>query len=238
MDMASSPLDLSMDDPLPTIWDEHTWICAGKTYPSSDTPAFILAERLELIQIPSAYISSIPDKQLSIIDLLKYPLLPQSSVLILQTGSSSYSDEMPNKNLECLLTWPIPLKSWLQALEAAFGQAWFDGKRSIIDFWFKQSQLPWWVLSYWKEMSEALERRAHWKKTEEWPRTWGESDDLLDEADRVREMLASLDWGSAVSALGVVLPQPACDFFFFDFFVLGCFNTYGSWYNNTGKGPE
>jgi hypothetical protein len=104
MDMASSPLDLSMDDPLPTIWDEHTWICAGKTYPSSDTPAFILAERLKLIQIPSAYISNIPDKRLSIIDLLKYPLLPQSSVLISQTGSSSYSDEMPNENLECLLT--------------------------------------------------------------------------------------------------------------------------------------
>ena len=25
---------------------------------------------------------------------------------------------------------------------------------------------------------------------------------------------------------------------FSTFFVLGCFNTYGSWYNNTGKGPE
>jgi hypothetical protein len=56
-------------------------------------------------------------------------------------------------------------------------------------------------------MSEALERRAHWKKAEEWLRRWGESDDLLDEADRAREMLASLDWGSAVSALGATCPK-------------------------------
>ena len=35
----------------------------------------------------------------------------------------------------------------------------------------------------------------------------------------------------------LVLPQSACNFFF-NFFVLGFFNTYGSRYNNTGKGPE
>ena len=35
----------------------------------------------------------------------------------------------------------------------------------------------------------------------------------------------------------LVLPQLACDLFRL-FFVLGCFNTYGSWYNNTGKGPK
>jgi len=205
--MTSSLIDLSTDDPLPTIWDEHTWIGAGKTYPSSNTPAFILAERSKVIQIPSAYISNIPNKQLSIIDLLKYPLLSQASVLILQKGSSSYSNEMPNENLECLLTRPIPPKAWLQALEAALGQAWFDGKRSIIDPRFKQSRLPLWVLSYWKEMSEVLEQRARWKKAEEWLRRWGESGDLLEEADRVREMLASLDWGSAVSALGATCPK-------------------------------
>jgi hypothetical protein len=41
-----------------------------------------------------------------------------------------------------------------------------------------------------------------WKKAEEWLLRWGESSDLLEEADRVREMLASLDWGLVVNALG------------------------------------
>jgi len=167
-----------MGDPLPTVWDERAWIRAGKTYPSSDTPAFILTERSKVLQIPSAYISNIPDKRLSIIDLLKCPLLPQASVLISQKGSSSYSDEIPNENLACLLMQPIPPKSWLQALEAAFGQAWFDGRRSIVDSRFKHSRLPLWVLSYWKEMSRVLEQRAMWKKAEEWLLRWGESGDL------------------------------------------------------------
>jgi len=52
-----------------------------------------------------------------------------------------------------------------------------------------------------------LEQRARWKRAEEWLLRWGENGDLLEEADGVREMLASLDWGSVVSALGAMCPK-------------------------------
>ena len=80
-----------MDDPLPAVWDEHTWICIGKRYPSSNTPDFILAERSKILQIPSVYIANIPNKRLSIADLLKCPLPPQTIVRISQKGTISFA---------------------------------------------------------------------------------------------------------------------------------------------------
>jgi hypothetical protein len=71
---------------------------------------------------------------LFIIDFLKTTIPHQASVLVSQTGDSSFSDELPNEDLTCLSTQPIPSKAWLKALESAFGQAWFDGKRSVVDF--------------------------------------------------------------------------------------------------------
>jgi hypothetical protein len=188
-------------------WTAQEWIHTGKKYPASDTPSFILEARSEALTIPPQYKSYLPDKKLSIIDFLKTSIPPQASVLVSQTGSSSFSDELPNENLTCLATRPIPPKAWLTAVETAFGQAWFDGKVSIVDFRYKSSRFPLWVLSYWKELANSLEKRAVWKAADQWLEKWGKDEEISDEVDKVRDMMGCLNWGSDVTTLGAFCPK-------------------------------
>jgi len=151
------------DSPL-GFWDEQLWIGKNKKYPASETPGYILAARSEVLAIPAAYAAFIPDARLSISDLLKANLAVRH----------------------------IPPRTWLQQLEVAFGQAWFDGARSIQDERFKSSRLPLWVVSFWKGMADALEKRSAWQAAAEWVDRWGKEKELLREADCVREMMTSL----------------------------------------------
>ena len=75
---------------------------------------------------------------------------------------------MPNIDLTILTTRSLPTKVWINALEKALGQAWFNGMQSIVDSCYENSQLPPYALSYWKEISVVLEKGAAWKKAEEW----------------------------------------------------------------------
>jgi hypothetical protein len=149
-------------DSIQDQWCHETWINAGKTYPASDVPLSVQKARADVISIPAKYAHLIPSKRLSITDFLKGNFPSQASALISQTGSSSFSQDMPNEDLTHLATRPIPSKVWINALEKAIGQAWFDGKQSIMDVRYKNSRLPLYVLSYWREMSDVLEKRAIW----------------------------------------------------------------------------
>ena len=201
-----SPINI---DSIQDEWHPQTWINAGKTYPASDVPLFVQKAHAEVIAIPTKYAYLIPSRQLSITDFSKINILSQASALTSQTGSSSFTQDVPNSNedLSCLTTRPIPPKVWINTLEKAFGQAWFDGKQSIMDVRYKNSRLPLWVLLYWREMSDVLEKWATWKKAEEWLTRWGKHGETLEQADQVREMMASLNWGSDITVLGASCPK-------------------------------
>ena len=79
--------------------------------------------------------------------------------------------------MTCLKTRPIPPKEWLEELDKDFGQAWFNGAQSIEDKWFKNSQLPLWTLSYWKEMRIVIEKQAIWQAADEWLARWGKDEE-------------------------------------------------------------
>ena len=102
---------------------------------------------------------------------------------------------------------PIPPKEWLEELDKDFGQAWFNGAQSIEDKWFKNSQLPLWTLSYWKEMRIVIEKQAIWQAADEWLARWGKDGEMLEEADHAREMMSCLSWGLDITALGARCPK-------------------------------
>jgi hypothetical protein len=56
-------------------------------------------------------------------------------------------------------------------------------------------------------MSDALEKRAVWQTAENWLTRWGKDGEILDEADKVHDIMTCLNWGSDVSALGVSCPK-------------------------------
>jgi hypothetical protein len=95
----------------------------------------------------------------------------------------------------------------LKELEKDFGQAWFDGARSIKDKRFKDSRLALCALSYWKEMRVIIEKRAIWQAADEWLARWGKNGEELEEADRARELMSCLPWGQNITALGAGCPK-------------------------------
>ncbi len=105
-----------------TVWNEQEWISTGKKYPASDVPNVVQKAQSNVLTVPPEYAAFLPDQHLSITEFLQKSLPAQASVLISQTGSSSFSDELPNEDPACLAVRSIPPKAWILALEKASGQ--------------------------------------------------------------------------------------------------------------------
>lgn len=56
-------------------------------------------------------------------------------------------------------------------------------------------------------MSDILEKRAMWQAADQWLTRWGNDGKFLEEAEKARDMMRGLDWGSDISALGVTCPK-------------------------------
>jgi hypothetical protein len=190
------------DDERPQIWHKNEWIGTGKKYPSGDTPGYILRARHELLCIPHPYATYIPDHRMSINDFLVTNLPPLSSALVVTRAEDAYSQLEPNTDLRCLATRPIPSVDWLAKLDAAFGQAWFDGRRSIIDSRYKDSRLPLWTIQFWKDMVEAVKKRAMWQASDEWIAKNMKDAASMKDGEAAREIMGTLSRGTPLRALG------------------------------------
>jgi len=56
-------------------------------------------------------------------------------------------------------------------------------------------------------MKKVIEKRSIWQSAEAWLARWGREGKELEEADCVREMMSSLNWGLDITALGVGSPK-------------------------------
>ncbi|KAH7903096.1 hypothetical protein BJ138DRAFT_1197369 [Hygrophoropsis aurantiaca] len=142
--------------------------------------------------------------QISILELLRTPIPEQSTVLVQMQPNKCFSILEPNEDLECLKTRKIPPAQWLEAMEKAFGQAWFDGAKSIIDFSVVGSRLPLWTLTYWKEISLVFRKKALWNNAHRWLARMGQEGNLycLEETDQARHAMGALCWGAPFHAIG------------------------------------
>jgi hypothetical protein len=56
-------------------------------------------------------------------------------------------------------------------------------------------------------MRIAIVKRAIWQAADEWLVRWGKDGEMLEEADRAREMMSYLSWGLDITALGAGCPK-------------------------------
>ena len=162
-----------------------------------------------VLKIPLGILKNIPDRTLSIADLLRTQLPLQPSVLVTTKANAAFSQLPPNENATALENRPIPNAEYLKDLEASFGQAWFDGARSIVDSRNKNSRFPLWALTYWKQMSEVISKKGEWKRAEAWLTTHSRpSAGTVGAADEVslREMMQCIGWGGRVHAFAISTP--------------------------------
>lgn len=91
---------------------------------------------------------------------------------------------------------------FIEKLEKRFGQAWFDGARSVVDSRYKLSRLPLYTLAYWREMSRVIEKHSRWRLTSTWLNRYIQQPEHNALAKKVHGVLETLAWGGDLRAYG------------------------------------
>ncbi len=170
-----------------------------------DPPPVVGAARRQILAIPPHERLFLPSEDLSITALLQLELPSQPLVLAYEKAQTAFTHLPPTESLNAvsMKSRPIPPSDYIKTLWSAFGQAWFDGAQSVVDFRYKQSRLPLYVITYWDEMSRALQHAKSWKRARGWAMSWLSK---LDDGEMLREavggVLDSLAWGLGLRALG------------------------------------
>ncbi|KAG8727928.1 hypothetical protein FRC11_012175 [Ceratobasidium sp. 423] len=176
--MSRPPLvDLSNSEPEdvpPDAWDEEYWISPHnpRIYPSLDVPKVVSNCRALILSYPPECAALLPPKTLPVSSLLKdWSTSPSPRQSPIDTGLH-FDDAHPDPNLHAILNVlrvrsTIPPLDHLLNLEEHFGQAWFDGKHSIIDSYYARIPLPFWIITLWKEYHELFCVHSRWLSAEE-----------------------------------------------------------------------
>ncbi|GLB37775.1 hypothetical protein LshimejAT787_0408260 [Lyophyllum shimeji] len=201
--MANDILDL---DELPQFI-ESEWIGVGKKYPQKDVPFYISWAKAERLEIPQAYLHHLPPVDLPVEKFLLFKLPSQSNEIIATKAAAWFSHDEPKIDIIGLLSWPVPPRSFLDNLEAAFGQAWFDGSRSIVDHRFNDSthRLPLWAITLWSRMADIIQKQATWRRSLQWLDTEekrAKDRDVSEAIEEVRNELRTMGWNSKMAHVG------------------------------------
>jgi hypothetical protein len=112
--------------------------------------------------------------------------------------------------LDDVLSWTVPPLHIVTELLDQFGQAWFDGQSSVIHPSAPSTHLPFWILSYWKEVSHALEACLAWLNAHDWVLDRLVCDEHVNHSateagraiDEVLDVLGHLPWDGELWGLG------------------------------------
>lgn len=193
-----TPIEIYDDGP--THWVASEWIGRGLKYPSSNTPQVVLDARQQLLTLPRQDL--LPTPSTSVLMLLSTTFPPQMPSLVVPNIDTLFSHLPPTEPLSALMIRPLPPSHCLQLMNSHVGQAWFDGKQSIIDWRYKDSRFPLSALTYWLQVERTSKILAVWQAADLWLKTWGGED--TSGAEEARDGLASLPWDEEYQALDMV----------------------------------
>ncbi|KAM6495644.1 hypothetical protein JOM56_008350 [Amanita muscaria] len=163
------PLDL---DALPTL-EVADWIGVGKKYNPSTIPLYVLFEKQNQLTVPASHSNYFSSPTLPVQRFIELSLPIQSTEIITLSSKIWFSMDSPCDDIRYLANRPIPSSDFLKALADQFGQAWFDGAQSIIDWRYNdgRERFPLWALGYWQKMAEEVEKQTLWKRSCRWLQT-------------------------------------------------------------------
>lgn len=174
----------------------------GKQYPSDPLPIEVQLARQQVLALPKTAAALLPSADIPISEFSKMDLPQVTSGFIMYKARKWFSVEEPNVNIEDLRLRPVPNEAFLQALDAAFGQSWFDGARSIIDQQKgdDKERLPLWILTFWKKMLHAIRAHAAWTRSSSWLARQQPQDE--DQGPiHASQLLESLGWDKQLTCL-------------------------------------
>ncbi|KAJ6536493.1 hypothetical protein DFH09DRAFT_1091453 [Mycena vulgaris] len=124
----------------------------------------------DTLSVLTLLLETLPSKTTSISQLLRYDLPPRSDgVDAMDLDCDLFNMNTPTRNIEELLPFrALPPRPLLTRMVNIFGQAWFDGNKSIRVWLNPDIAFPFWVLTYWAEMLEICESKDAWLRAESW----------------------------------------------------------------------
>lgn len=130
------------------------WIGIGKVYPHEDVSPEVQYGRKQIYTIPDDAQTCLPHVSMPI-TLFSTLILPSlSSAFITTNPDIWFSHRESTAEIDLLMQRPIPSKDFITSLDRSFGQAWFNGAKSVVDHRFNdgRDRYPLWVLRFWREM--------------------------------------------------------------------------------------
>ncbi|KAK7013894.1 hypothetical protein R3P38DRAFT_3322441 [Favolaschia claudopus] len=107
----------------------------------------------------------------------------------------TYGVEPPSQNLDNLLPFlPVPSRQMLARIGEAFGQAWFDGKESLRLPLHSDVVYPFWILTFWSRMLDAIDAKARWMSAEHWLHQTGQTTEEAQLKIQIRAMWSVTSW--------------------------------------------
>ncbi|KIK82152.1 hypothetical protein PAXRUDRAFT_805385 [Paxillus rubicundulus Ve08.2h10] len=154
-----------------------------------DRPLAILLHVLSFIPDPSLPIAAI-------LDFTRCPPIDSSVSLSMMHPEDLFSPLEPFSDLpDCFTKSPIPSCVICDTLLRSFGQVWLDGAKSICDPRFPASPLPFWFLSYWRDLAQLVELKSGWEMIWSWVAMQQMDLGLRTE---IQQILCSMGWGVAL----------------------------------------
>jgi hypothetical protein len=178
----------------------------GKGEKYRDVPDFVQAA-FESLSTPPGIIDTIilPKTSISVLALVAYSLPVETPVEPLPDPLSYFikQDPHPTNSASILLlkSLPIPPQIVLERIIRQAGQAWLDGFKSIVySHTGHVHRFPFWVLCYWKQVSELLPARHAWTLADRYLTTLQKktSEVTRRAADEFRALLHALPWHGSI----------------------------------------
>ncbi|KAJ7291984.1 hypothetical protein C8J57DRAFT_1212398 [Mycena rebaudengoi] len=211
---------------LAALWDPAHWIACGKRY--SDLPPIVEVARRNVVQTPTSIQRLLPPKSISILQLLCFDLPPVvDDELAMDIDHETYSDTEPTSDLdiaEILAFLALHNRRMLNQIVDTFGQAWFDGKKSISVSFNPEVVYPFWVLTYWGTMLDACEARDKWVVAQSWLGRTGKTEEEKAMKQTVLGLWSAAPWGGSLRDLGGLMSLDLANFFSSDYLSGGIVN--------------
>ena len=194
---------------------EKEWIGKGRKYDWAELPAFVTNARREIMAIPQNFYqgSGLPNPNISVIEFLSKNLPHISAELIHSKTNTWFSTNEPNIGYDILLSRSVPSGDFIKKLDAASGQAWFDGAKSVVDHRFNngRDRLPLWIISFWKEVARCQGLQSLWNESISWldregSRSKGKTPPEL--IQQAQKLLGSVAWDSRMSFCNGMVSTP------------------------------
>ncbi|KAG6864122.1 hypothetical protein C0991_012300 [Blastosporella zonata] len=177
------------------------WIGNGKKYIVGGLPDHVEEAKDQLLVIPALAAQHFPHDSTPIGDFMKAPFPVKLTELITVQTQDCFSKEAPSADMDAFLERPIPSDESISRLSDALGQAWFDGKQSVVD-WRTGERLHFWAISYWEEMSVIIHKQKKWKCAQERFESLKRSGTVpQDLTTSIQDILLHYGWNTKLSIL-------------------------------------